>query len=205
MTEPREVEGSTRSIVVVGKDVDCVALEDHFSVDRLELDLADERAVNAAVFESAASWALLLQKNERVTSELAIEIARRAVDQPSAWGFRIPVEPFLGDVPLRLSSSRGKQEVRLYHKRHAKLDDGKVRPKGTVTRLAVPIRDVLYETPRHQVADYESRGVPHSLARRLTLTLVWTIREGALFSPDTIGYLWRRAAWDLSGTTLRSR
>lgn len=195
---------SRRPLAVVGTEVDCVALDQYFDVDRIEINLADEKGVNAAAFESESSWVLLLRTNERVTADLAGELSARATEQPAAWGFRIPIVPFLGDSPLHLASLANRQEVRLYHKRHAKLADGAVRPKGTVTRLSVPIRYVLYETARHQVADYESRGVPHSLPRRLTLTLVWTLKEHALAHPPTIGYLWRRAAWDLSGTTLRS-
>lgn len=187
--------------VVVSGAADHTALERHFDVERIEIarDQQDrERLVNAAAFEASANWILLLEEDERIPSALADEIAKRAVDQPASWAYRIPIVPMIGDERLHLRSRKERLEIRLYHKRYSKLDSGVVRSRGTIMRLGVPIHHVLYETARHQMADYESRGVPHSLPRRIALFLLWSLQERALTSATTLGYLWRRAAWDLS-------
>lgn len=182
------------------------SLQQHFSgieaIDSTlprETRLADRGAeLNRAIAAAANSWVLILREGEHVDPALADEIARSIGEPPRAWGFRMRTELLYAGQPLLLTDSAG--EIRLLHQRHARFRDQNLNVEGTVVRMERPLMQTTFSTVAQHEEFLRTRGVPHSLVRRVLLFLRNALATGALWrSRATLRYLWLEAGYDLSG------
>ena len=65
---------------------------------------ASQPALRAAVNRAAHDWILILREGETVTPAGAAGMRAAVPDPPTAWGFRLKIQPSCGGKPLRLDS-----------------------------------------------------------------------------------------------------
>lgn len=175
------------------------------AVEVIELDLpplshlpASSAVLNRAIEAASYPWILVLRGGERISADLAAEIAHVAVEIPGSWGFRLRSVPYYAGRPLLLGD-RSDGEIRLIHRRRCRFVAGKpeVNVPGTIVRLQEPLRHQTFATPEEHRGFLAAEGVPHSFLRRLLLFTRNAIVSGALLrSPSTLRYLWIEAAFD---------
>lgn len=177
-----------------------------FAIEVIELEerrgspLSESSAALNRAFEAAThSWILILRKGERVSSDLAAEIAHVAVENPGSWGFRLRTVPFYSGRPLLLGK-HSEGEIRLVHGKRCRFVKGKpeVNVPGTVVRLSGALRQQTFSSPKEHSRFLAAHGVPHSLLRRILLFSRNAIVTGAVFrSWTTLRYLWVEAGFDV--------
>lgn len=153
--------------------------------------------LNPLIDEAGAHWILLVRSDERISDELAAEIARSTTSDPRAWGCRISVRSIYCGRPLGLGR-RDPGEVRLFHRRRARLQpDGRMKVQGTVVRLRTAIDRVLYESEdAHREALRASGRREAGFVRHVLEWMSELLRNlpGSLAKPAR-RYLWIEAGW----------
>lgn len=186
---------------------DITALTPRFAkVEQLVLDIASRdplwrhRAeLNRAIDAASADWVLIVREREVIDAALAGEIAV-AAGAAKARGFRIRSIPFYAGKPLRVGRDQG--EVRLFHRRYymryaQKGEWQELAIQGAVVRLHNVLRSVTFESSSAHRDYLATRGVPHSMLRRLLLFLRYALSTRAL-DMNTLRYLWIEAGFDKS-------
>ena len=184
---------------------DLEPLTPHFTkLEQLVLDihprhpLSQHRAeFNRAVDAASADWILIVREREKITGELAAEIAGAASDA-KAWGFRARLEVLYAGQPLKLRTGEG--EVRLFHKRHYlrfanKGEWDELMIQGTIVWLRNPLQAISFESAQAHYEMLAKTQVPHSGLRRLLLFL----RDAAgnrTLDRNTLRYIWTEAGFD---------
>lgn len=162
---------------------------------------ASQPALRAAVTRAAHDWILILREGETVTAGAAAAMRAAVPDPPTAWGFRLKIQPSCGGKPLRLDSLPP-AEIRFFHRRHARFDlrgrGAEMNVEGTVLRLREPIEREMFASHEAHRAWLARTGVPHSTLRRVLLFARRAVAANALRSAATLRYLWDEAGWDLS-------
>ncbi|HSN67609.1 MAG TPA: hypothetical protein VLV48_00065 [Thermoanaerobaculia bacterium] len=191
-------------------------LNAHFSaVEVLPLELppgaslaASQPALRAAVNRAANDWILILREGERVTPAAAAAMGAAVPDPPTAWGFRLKIQPSCGGRPLRLESALS-GEIRFFHRRHARFDlrgrGAEMNVEGTVLRLREPIEREMFASDDAHRAWLARTGVPQSTLRRALLFARRAVAARALGSAPTLRYLWDEAGWDLGRSPIADR
>ena len=172
-------------------------------IERLDLPIpprapfAEHRADLNRAFDAAAhDWILILRERESIDAALAAEIGQAVTETPTAWAYRIRVQPYYDGKPLRLDEDR-EGEIRLVHRRHCRFaPSGEMKAQGTVVRMSAALRGITFEgIDEHR--DWLARtAVPHSTTRRILLFARNAIATGALFDATTRRYLWIEAGYD---------
>jgi hypothetical protein len=157
----------------------------------------DPVKLNRIVDEAGAPWILLAREGERVSGELAVEIAASASPDPRAWGYRIARRALYCGRTLQLWR-RDPGEIRLYNRRKARLQpDGRMKVQGTVVRLGATLDVVVHESESaHIDALRNSDRREVGLVGRLTNWLAAMTRHAprSLARPAR-RYLWIEAGW----------
>jgi hypothetical protein len=170
--------------------------------------LIESRAiVNPIVDEARADWILLLRGGEVVTPALAAEIIAATAEPSRAWGYRLPREALYCGVPLPSRSDRV-GEIRLFHRRHARLVENpgsrELKVQGSVIRLEGSLRAVLYDSvAAHRKALAESGRRRKGAFARIALFLRCALRDNSIFSAAALRYAWQESAYE-SATSLPS-
>jgi hypothetical protein len=202
-------DGSVLSVLMIGAESPqpMPALERRFpAVEFLQFpgdpwrDLrAAGREINTIIDEAASPWILILRNGERVSERLAEEIAQAIGPSPRAWGFRIRSRQTYGGRPLLLGH-RTEGEIRLFHRRHARLggeaSGREMKVQGSVVRLRSDLERELYSDSRSHIEDLERRGRRVSVPRRLVRFLRLTLAHGAWRDLTTLRFLWIEARFD---------
>ena len=167
---------------------------------------ASQPVLRAAVNRAAHDWILILREGETVTPAAAAGMRAAVPDPPTAWGFRLKIQPSCGGKPLRLDSLQS-GEIRFFHRRHARFDlrgrGAEMNVEGTVLRLPEPIERAMFASDEAHRAWLARTGVPHSMLRRALLFARRAVAARALRSAPTLRYLWDEAGWDLSRESRR--
>ena len=184
---------------------DLEPLTRHFTrLEQLVLDihprhpLSQHRAeFNRAVDAASADWILILRERERISEELAVEVAT-AAKEAKAWGFRVRLEVLYAGKPLRLRTGDG--EVRLFHKRHYmrfanKGEWDELMIQGTIVWLRNPLHAVSFESVDAHHATLAKTYVPHSNLRRVLLFLRDAVGNRTL-DRNTLRYIWTETGFD---------
>jgi hypothetical protein len=202
-------DGSALSVLMIGAESAqrLPALEGRFARFELlqlpgdpERDLrAAGREINRIVDDAISPWILILRNGERVSERLAEEIALAVGPSPRAWGFRIRSRLTYGGRPLLIGRA-GEGEIRLFHRRHARLgaeaSAREMKVQGSVVRLRSGLERELYSDSRSHLADLEQRGRRVTASIRLFRFLRRAVEEGAWRSPATLRFLWIEARFD---------
>lgn len=144
-------------------------------------------------------WVLIVRPGEMIGDALSEEIAAAVAEPAKAWAFRIRTQPLYAGKPLLISHDNAGGEVRLVHQRHARLRDGEWKVDGSIVRMRHAFTRETFPTITAHQAYLRSRGVPHSLLRRLLLFSRNAIVTGAWYrSRATLRYLWIEAGYDTS-------
>lgn len=175
------------------------------AVEVIELDLpplshlpASSAVLNRAIEAASYPWILVLRGGERISPDLAAEIAHVAVETPGSWGFRLRSVPYYAGRPLLLGD-RSDGEIRLIHRRRCRFVTGKpeVNVPGTIVRLSQHLRQETFASPAEHRRFLETRSVPHSLLRRMLLFTRNAVATGSLLRDwNTLRYLWIEAGFD---------
>lgn len=165
------------------------------NLDPLQRFVGQQAQVNRAIDAAANDWILLLRQHERVTPQLAEEIAQTLVESPRAWGFRCSSETYYAGERLRLEPP-GAPELRLLHRRHARVRDGAEFVQGTIVRTRNPLIRESFASVEDHEAFLADGGIPHSRFRAILILLRNAIATGAIFRKNDLRYLWREAKWD---------
>ncbi|MEO8217990.1 MAG: hypothetical protein ABI718_12990 [Acidobacteriota bacterium] len=164
--------------------------------------LAEHGRVINGTFDSAlADWILVVREGEEIDASLAEEIKGIVTGFPRAWGYRVATNIFYRGRPLVLGRNRG--EVRLFHRRHARFDarerDREIKVQGPVVVMKRSLAVRGYASAREQHQVLRTSAVPQSLLRRLLIFSHDAVATGAWWrSPNTLRFLWVRAAYDAS-------
>jgi hypothetical protein len=177
---------------------------DHLELIETNLDpagrfSAQQAQVNRAIDAAANDWILLLRQHERVTPQLAGEIAETLIEAPRAWGFRCASETYYAGERLHLEPPM-QPELRLLHRRHARFRDGAEFVQGTVVRTKNPITRESFASVEDHETFLAEGGVPHSFARALLIVVRNAIATKSFFRRNDLRYLWHEAKWDRGAT-----
>ena len=184
---------------------DLEPLTHHFTkLEQLVLDihprhpLSQHRAeFNRAVDAASADWILILREREKISADLAGEVAT-AAKEAKAWGFRARLEVLYAGKPLKLRTGGG--EVRLFHKRHYmrfanKGEWDELMIQGTIVWLRNPLHAVSFESVEAHHETLAKTHVPHSGLRRVLLFLRNAAGNRTL-DRSTLRYIWTEAGFD---------
>ena len=195
------------SIITLGHvhSDDLVPLSQHFThLEQLVLDVARDADVarhraefNRAVDAGTAEWILIVREHEKISAELAAEIAE-ACAAAKARGFRIRSVPYYSGAPLLLGSTGG-GEVRLFHKRNYlrfanKGEWDEIAIQGTIVRLQHEFRSVTFGTAEEHRQHLESVAIARGGVQRVT-TFARYVISAATLDRNTLRYLWIEAGF----------
>lgn len=206
------------TVILLGEAgrTDLTALEAQLDVETVEAPVAPDAALqesrlilNPLVDEARADWIFFVRSGERVSVALASEIVAAIAAPSRAWGFRVPVRAVYAGRPLQRQLGDTAGEIRLFHRRHARLveDPGgrEMKVQGSVVRLRAELERVLYESvAEHLAALMESGRPPRRLVAHLIRFLPRLLRGGAP-SRASIAYEWLESKYDDRVTTSRTR
>jgi hypothetical protein len=185
-------------------------LEERFRLERIEQPDADAHAapeahaprINEAI-DRAAAWLLILKDGERVSRELANELARLAIDPPAVSACRIVVSETWSGRRLWRRDRREGGEIRLLHARRGRFVKKEglwtMRIRGTVVRAGGELTRVVWSSEEDHRGHLETAGVPRSAVRRMLVFAVGLWRWRRRLTTTAMRALWIDAGWDQTG------
>ena len=109
---------------------------------------------NHAASLASHDWIFSLDADERVTAELAEEIASMMKTEPSAGGFRMPRVSFYFDKWIRTTDMYPDYQLRLYDRRKAKWDGMLVHESVRTNAPVVYLKSELQHHPYKNLSEH---------------------------------------------------
>lgn len=109
---------------------------------------------NWAYAQASNDWVLSIDADERVTPELAAEIAELLKTKPTFKAYGIPRRNYIGDHWLRWGGEYPAQQVRLFLKNEFKYEEAEVHPRALMEGATGYLKGDLIHYSHRDLTDY---------------------------------------------------